>query len=203
MKRAIVLALIGFIVGAGGGSAAAYLATPADAGDRAEPASGSEARDSADVRADPAQSADAGAGVDDAGAADVGAADASAAEAGAADASAPTGSPAEPDPAGTARRTTAVGADREASADAVAVEPVDGPAVTAPARASDEAPRRLAQIFGAMDAADAARVLERLEDDEIRSILVHMASRSAAEILGNLDPARAATLSRSVMEAGK
>lgn len=60
---------------------------------------------------------------------------------------------------------------------------------------------RLGKIFAAMDARDAARVLEMLDDHEVRSILSHMTDRHAAAILGHFDPARAATLSRVVLGA--
>lgn len=58
---------------------------------------------------------------------------------------------------------------------------------------------RLARIFGAMKPADAARVLEKLDDVEVRMILQHLADRKAAAIIGHFDAARAASLSRSVM----
>ncbi len=63
----------------------------------------------------------------------------------------------------------------------------------------DEGPARLAKIFGAMEAKDAAAVLEKLEDQEISAILFHLSDRKAAEILGKFSPERAATLSRSVL----
>jgi flagellar motility protein MotE (MotC chaperone) len=52
-----------------------------------------------------------------------------------------------------------------------------------------------------MDAEDAAKVLEQLNDDEVRAILFHMSDRKAAEILGNFSPERAANLSRTVLDS--
>lgn len=61
---------------------------------------------------------------------------------------------------------------------------------------------RLARIFGAMKPADAARVLEKLSDTEVRAVLRHVPDRKAAAILGNFDASRAASLSRSVIDQG-
>jgi len=58
---------------------------------------------------------------------------------------------------------------------------------------------RLAGIFGAMRAEDAARVLQNLDDEEVQAILFHLSDRKAAEILGNFEPTRAAALSRVVL----
>ncbi|MFS8637592.1 MAG: hypothetical protein FWJ74_05860 [Gemmatimonadota bacterium] len=65
--------------------------------------------------------------------------------------------------------------------------------------ASEDGSARLGKIFAAMDPRDAARVLEILEDHEVRAILSHMSDRNAAAILGHFEPARAATLSRVVL----
>lgn len=65
-----------------------------------------------------------------------------------------------------------------------------------------EGAERLARIFGAMKPAEAARVLERLSDAEVRAILQHVGDRKVAAILGHFDAARAATLSRSVIQQG-
>lgn len=66
----------------------------------------------------------------------------------------------------------------------------------------DDGSERLARIFGAMRPADAARVLEKLNDSEIKSIVRHLPDRKAAAILGHFDSARAAALSRSVIGQG-
>jgi flagellar motility protein MotE (MotC chaperone) len=52
-----------------------------------------------------------------------------------------------------------------------------------------------------MKAADAAKVLQNLDDEEVSAILFHLSDRKAGEILGNFEPGRAATLSRAVLEA--
>jgi hypothetical protein len=61
---------------------------------------------------------------------------------------------------------------------------------------------RLASIFRAMKPADAARVLERLENSEIQSILLQMSDRQAANIVSHFQPARAAELSRVLIRGG-
>jgi hypothetical protein len=60
-------------------------------------------------------------------------------------------------------------------------------------------PERMAKIFGAMKAPDAAKVLQNLDDLEVRAILSFLSNRKAAEILGNFEPERAAALSRLVL----
>src|SRR5690606_41400782 len=57
-------------------------------------------------------------------------------------------------------------------------------------------------IFGAMEPSDAARVLERLDDAEVRLILFHLSDRKVAAILGQLEPTRAARLSQGAMAEG-
>src|SRR5690625_144074 len=61
---------------------------------------------------------------------------------------------------------------------------------------------RLARIFGAMKPADAASVLERLTDTEVRAIIKHIPDRKAAAILSHFEPERAAELTRTVMIRG-
>lgn len=67
---------------------------------------------------------------------------------------------------------------------------------------SNEGSRRLAKIFSAMKAQDAAAVLGGLENNAIQAILLQMGDRKAAEILANLDPERAASLSKNVLSSG-
>lgn len=67
------------------------------------------------------------------------------------------------------------------------------------ARIAEEGARKLAQIFGAMQAQDAANVLQEMSDVEIEMILKHMNDRLAAQILGVFEPQRAASLSRAVL----
>ena len=65
-----------------------------------------------------------------------------------------------------------------------------------------EGSKRLAKIFSAMKAPDAASVLDGLEDDAIYSILQHITDRKVAEILGNLAAERASALSLLLLESG-
>ena len=69
-------------------------------------------------------------------------------------------------------------------------------------RLADEGARKLSKIFGAMQAQDAADVLQEMENEEIELILQHMSDRLAAQILGVFEPARAAALSRVVLGTG-
>jgi hypothetical protein len=60
---------------------------------------------------------------------------------------------------------------------------------------------RLAKMFGQMQARDAAKVLEHLDDYEVQVILGQLGNREAAAILSNLSPERAAVISSSVIRA--
>lgn len=80
----------------------------------------------------------------------------------------------------------------EAADPAPTALPADGPA-------RDEAAKRLAKIFGTMQARDAARVLGLLRQDEIERILRQLDARSAAKILASLDPELAAALSSTLI----
>lgn len=57
----------------------------------------------------------------------------------------------------------------------------------------------LAKLFAAMQARDAAKVLEQMEDFEVQVILGALGNREAAAILSNLSPERAAVISRAVI----
>lgn len=57
----------------------------------------------------------------------------------------------------------------------------------------------LAGLFGTMQAREAARVLEHMDDFEVQMILGQLGKREAAAILSNLSPERAAVISRSVL----
>jgi hypothetical protein len=75
----------------------------------------------------------------------------------------------------------------------------DAASATTAAAAREEGSRRLAKIFGAMRAEDAAGVLVGLTDDDVKAILTHVSDRRAAAILAELPPERAASLSRVVL----
>jgi hypothetical protein len=63
------------------------------------------------------------------------------------------------------------------------------------ARLAEEGARKLSKIFGAMQAQDAAAVLQEMEDREIEQILQHMSDRLAAQILPA--PARSGSFRRA------
>lgn len=63
----------------------------------------------------------------------------------------------------------------------------------------DEPAKRLAKIFGTMQARDAARVLALLRHDEIERILRQLDARAAAKILSSLDAELAAALSSTLI----
>lgn len=62
--------------------------------------------------------------------------------------------------------------------------------------------QRLARIFAAMRPAEAASVLGQLDDGDARGVLMAMPARNAAPILAELEPDRAASLSRLVLRDG-
>lgn len=57
----------------------------------------------------------------------------------------------------------------------------------------------LAKLFAAMQARDAAKVLEQMDDYEVQVILGALGNREAAAILSSLPPERAAVISRAVI----
>ena len=59
---------------------------------------------------------------------------------------------------------------------------------------------RLRDIYNAMRPEEAARVMERLENETVVRILTAMEPRQAGRVLGQLDPQRAAELSRLIRE---
>ncbi|MBK8250686.1 MAG: hypothetical protein IPK85_25300 [Gemmatimonadetes bacterium] len=76
--------------------------------------------------------------------------------------------------------------------------PVPAPRVTTPAPGSD----KMGKIFGAMPAKDAARVLEQLSDPEVHDILRALSDKQAAGILQFLPAARAAAISKLALKGG-
>jgi MgtE-like protein len=59
--------------------------------------------------------------------------------------------------------------------------------------------RRLAQVFGAMQAKDAARVLEQMDDTDVRAILGSLSSKQQAAILGSFPTQRAASILQATL----
>jgi hypothetical protein len=81
------------------------------------------------------------------------------------------------------------------------------PPVAQPALASGAAKARegkelklLAKILTNMKPADAAKVLKDLPDEQVQRLIVAMGARSAATVLAQLPPERAAALSRRLLE---
>ncbi len=62
---------------------------------------------------------------------------------------------------------------------------------------------KVVKIYEAMAAEDAAKAIEKLDDDTAVQILSSLKARSAGKIMGQLDPARAAELSKKVLVRGK
>lgn len=91
--------------------------------------------------------------------------------------------------------------DSEAGADGADGAPGLGDDATGAAGSvvTDEGARRLARVFGAMRAADAARVLAELSDPEVEAILIKLGDRQAGQILSTFPADRAAELSRRVL----
>ena len=114
-----------------------------------------------------------------------------------------TGLDVESDPTGAQREAeaaaAAAAAAAQAEADALARAEAEAEAAATAAGLQEEGARKLAKIFGAMQAPAAADVLQQMSDGEIEMILQHMNDRMAAQILGVFDPTRAARLSRAVL----
>ncbi|HEX3157020.1 MAG TPA: hypothetical protein VHQ45_00755 [Gemmatimonadaceae bacterium] len=91
------------------------------------------------------------------------------------------------------------------------VAPGDAPAASRPASAAARPTtvdttgvvkeRRLAKIFAAMQAKDAARVLQQMDDNDVGVVLGYLAERQAAAILGNFPSERAAQIGRLSLRA--
>lgn len=59
--------------------------------------------------------------------------------------------------------------------------------------------RKIAKVFGAMQARDAARVLEQMDDVDVRTILSSLNNKQQAAILGTFPTQRAATIMRATL----
>jgi flagellar motility protein MotE (MotC chaperone) len=90
-----------------------------------------------------------------------------------------------------------------------ATKPVAAPAASTVAKAaagdSSKAaqPGRIAKIFAAMSAKDAARVLEKLDDSDVQTVLSGLNDKQAAAILSGFPPERAAAISRAAIRGKK
>ncbi len=84
---------------------------------------------------------------------------------------------------------------------AVASEPVvptPGPVIRR-AEPSNESAKKLARIFSAMQATDAAAVLGHLSDSDVMEIITQLGTRQAAAIIASLPEQRAARISRLLL----
>ncbi len=61
--------------------------------------------------------------------------------------------------------------------------------------------QRLAKIFAAMSAKDAAKVMEHMPDSDVRSILAMMSDRTAAAVLSQFPAVRAAAITKGAVRA--
>ncbi len=66
------------------------------------------------------------------------------------------------------------------------------------AELQDQKRKELQKIYNTMDAENAARIIEKLSDQDIVDILLSVQKRQAAKILASLDPTRAARLINQV-----
>ena len=64
-------------------------------------------------------------------------------------------------------------------------------------------PGRIAKIFAAMSAKDAARVLEKLDDSDVQTVLSGLNDKQAAAILSGFPAERAAAISRAAIRGKK
>ena len=95
--------------------------------------------------------------------------------------------------------------DSAALATAIASTRIPAPTPATPARPAAPSPQavRLGKLFGAMQAKEAARILEQMSERDAQSILALVGDRQAAAILAALPPARAAAVSRLTMGAAR
>ncbi|HEX4882611.1 MAG TPA: hypothetical protein VFX05_00650 [Casimicrobiaceae bacterium] len=60
---------------------------------------------------------------------------------------------------------------------------------------------KLAKIFAAMPAKDAAKVLEQLDDSDVQSVISTLREKQAAAVIQNLPPERAARITKAVLRS--
>lgn len=86
--------------------------------------------------------------------------------------------------------------------DGPAVPTGDGRTPTPAVEAAQDvgAEKRLSKIFASMAPKDAAKVLQQMDDADVRVILGHLGPRQAAAVLGNFPAERAATLSQQQLK---
>ncbi|HMK61489.1 MAG TPA: hypothetical protein VK452_10150 [Dissulfurispiraceae bacterium] len=62
---------------------------------------------------------------------------------------------------------------------------------------------KVVKMFESMSAEEAAKAMEKLDDDTASQILSSMKPRSSGKIMGQLDPSRAAALSKKIIVKGR
>jgi flagellar motility protein MotE (MotC chaperone) len=77
---------------------------------------------------------------------------------------------------------------------ATAAPPVVDSARVQPAAAKEN--KTMAKLLDAMDAQGAARILNNMNDGEVKAVLLSVKKRQAGKILGSMDPERAARIMR-------
>jgi flagellar motility protein MotE (MotC chaperone) len=191
--KVIMLAVIGLVLGLGGGTGFALMrakktvAAAVDGGEQKESAKDADEKLVDDARASKAEGAEHAAS-------DTRDSSASVAHA----------EPAKRDsvtapPSAAPHTPTVAAATSAASPQTSAARP---PAADT-SRAGAPAPGRIAKIFAAMSAKDAARVLQQLDDADVQTVLGGLNDKQAAAILSGFPPERAAAISRAVLRGKK
>ena len=190
MIKVIIFAVIGLVVGLGGGSGFSIMkAKKAAAAAHDSTAKGDSTL--AGKKGEGHEAAASGEGKEHASSTDVSSADSAAVTA-----------HAEP------KHEAVPAAGGHEGAPNVTKPPVVAPGATvakAPVGDSSKAapPGRIAKIFAAMSAKEAARVLEKLDDSDVQTVLSGLNDKQAAAILSGLPPERAAAISRAAIRGKK
>ena len=108
------------------------------------------------------------------------------------------------EPATAAHSTEPVGADSTAPAANVPMSPQAHAGIDAQIASAGEPEgyRQVARILSSMKADDAAKIAAYLTDDQVEGILGQLGVRQSASLLTSLPTARAAALSRRIIEHG-
>jgi len=82
----------------------------------------------------------------------------------------------------------------------------DAPAATPPTPVTDSlgltGEKRIGKVFSSMTARDAAKVLEKMSDADVHTILGYLPPKQAASVLALMAPDRVAALSKGAMHGG-
>lgn len=176
MKKVILLAVAGLVVGLGGGTGIAIVTAPKAGADSTHADSARPAADSTVELA--------------------------AHEAAAGDSATPPahGEGAAPPAADSAAPVAAAPDGAPAAATPVAPAGTTGAEADSAARVQL---RRISRTFASMAPRDAAKVLELMEDGDVNAIIGSLTEKQAAAILAAFPPARAAAISRARMDLAR